>query len=755
MEPEIPYIPLGAYNPSQVPRDVLLAEFTARAGLVDDLLDILRGNAPNHPCQHSLLMGPRGYGKTTTLYAMKYRLEDDPKLIKKWIPLLFDEENYHLGDLAGFWLECLRLAEIALQTAGPVTYLSLHTSRDPKLEDQSREAFLALLARAKRRAVLLVDNLNDVLAAVADDSAQHRLRAFLLEESRVCVVGTACTYFSAISSTDRPFYQLFRVFRLDSFNPTEMETALRAMAAARPLTSARIKWPTQAGYWKGLHILTGGNPRLVKIIYQLMERGVTADFQCQLEGLLDAYTPYFKHRIEAMSPQQRRVFDAIALAWNAVEISEIAPALRMDSNQISAQVKALLEAQLVSIRGGTARRRTYQVADRFSNIYYFMRFSRAGRSKFEWFIRTMKIILTPDQYSEQLDQMRFQALGCSAEDTKKLQLHLLATATQFIDDATSRLNEGHKSVEYLLTAEQHEALTQLLAEPASKATLAGDYDAVSYLTKLPKEKLKEIGYEPKSADWWGRVGKEFFKAKHLHACLESFKKARNIEPSNPRYWSMLGATQLTSNPKEAEAALRKAIGLRTAEENLECKFSRHIAIVILAIIPPRTPARLAEAREMAIAEVLVECRSELGVLAFRVLCLHHVDSCRRLLTKASTDSATTVQEVSELKDGRCPFALDVLATIIAAGHDKEAEAAINASPTPEAFDVALQAIRLRADKSYEDRLAPERLALASAYLEIIETRKEEIAKTEQQDTSKSNLNVLKPSKSTKGKIEKN
>jgi hypothetical protein len=152
-------IALGAYNPSQVPKPVLLTEFTARRGMMDDLLAIMRSNAPRHPCQHSLLIGPRGYGKTTSLYALKYRLEDDPKLIKTWIPLLFDEENYHIADLAGFWLECLRLAEIALEQKGGVTYASLHTSRDPKLEDLAREAFLSLLTKARRRALLRVDNL--------------------------------------------------------------------------------------------------------------------------------------------------------------------------------------------------------------------------------------------------------------------------------------------------------------------------------------------------------------------------------------------------------------------------------------------------------------------------------------------------------------------------------------------------------------------------------------------------------------------
>ena len=101
-----------------------------------------------------------------------------------------------------------------------------------------------------------------------------------------------------------------------------MRAAGEAMAKARSRAGDRtFSLPTAAGYWKGLHILTGGNPRLVKMVFQLMEQGVTPDFRAQLEGLLDAYTPYFKHRIESMSPQQRRVFDAIALAWDPSKLA--------------------------------------------------------------------------------------------------------------------------------------------------------------------------------------------------------------------------------------------------------------------------------------------------------------------------------------------------------------------------------------------------------------------------------------------------
>ncbi len=720
-------IALGAYNPSQVPKPVLLAEFTARRGMMDDLLAIMRGNAPRHPCQHSLLIGPRGFGKTTSLYALKYRLEDDPKLIKTWIPLLFDEENYHIADLAGFWLECLRLAEIALEQKGSVTYASLHTSRDPKLEDLAREAFLALLTKARRRALLLVDNLNDVLAAVDDDEAQHRLRAFLLEESLVCLVGTATSFFEAVSLSDRPFYNLFRTFRLDSFTVEEMKAALRAMAAAREETSKHIHWPTQEGYWVGLHILTGGNPRLVKIIYQLMERGVTADFQAQLEGLLDAYTPYFKHRIEAMSPQQRRVFDAIALAWDSVQISDISPGLRMESNQISAQIKALVDAQLIAVRGGSTKRKLYHVADRFSNIYYFMRFSRAGRSRFEWFIRTMKIILTPDQYADQLERMRKLSADCADGDDLKLQVHLLANAMLGIEDGDQRLDEGHKSVKHLLNAEQGKALQELLAESATKEVLAGEYDVVQWLSKLPKKQREKLSYDPKSSDWWCRMALSVMGTKDVRLWEQCVNKAMLIDKSNGHAWTCLSCLRFFEERfTEAVDAVEKALELTKAN-----KTKRGFALAMAFHIKQSFTSKKEEAVENAVQLMQEYPDDAQTVIVLYRLTRSDVIFCAHILEPTLKDYRNSIVANSAQSKSIHTVVLELIKTCLAANRDDQVQKMIEDAGMIEALDIPLLAIRLRKDEALRSTLAPERLALVDAYLADVAKRKEEVQKSEE------------------------
>ena len=472
-------------------------------------------------------------------------------------------EKWGRGFIPGSWLECLRLAETADDAPSPSRYRELCTSRDPGLEVLAREAFLEAVERLGKRVLLLVDNLNDILAVIDDPDEQHRLRAYLLEESRICVVGTACTYFEAIENADQPLYNLFRVFRLDRFTREELREALVGMWNARAQAKGELPLPDDVNYWTGLHILTGGNPRLVKMIFQLLEQGVTQDFRAQLEGLLDAYTPYFKHRIESMSPQQRRVFDAIAMAWDPVHLGQIAPGLRMESNQVSAQVRSLIGAQLVAIAGGSPKRRTYQIADRFSNIYYFMRYSRAGRSRFEWFVLTMKAILSSEEYRRQLDIIREQALASSSDLDRQENIRLLASATRAMADGELRVREGRKSVEAFLTAEQEAALAYLLKDTATRETLGEERAAVEFLAGLPKELRSEIGYRPEDEWWWFGLADAAEKAAIWLVAEQAYRKMIDLDPSSATAWSFLGIllTDQMGRLEDGEKALRKAIAI--------------------------------------------------------------------------------------------------------------------------------------------------------------------------------------------------
>jgi hypothetical protein len=228
----MPHRSFALYNPSLLTPEDLLAEFTARTALLETLLGIILGNKSGQPPQHCLLIGARGMGKTTTLWAVAHRVNRDLALAGQWQPVVFDEESRRVGDLADFWLECIRQWEYASQSPGSLAEQLLKEASSD-IENLAKKSFLKLVDESGKRALLLIDNLNDVLSSIRDPEPLHRLRAFLMKDSRVMILGGATRYFDEITSVDQPFYDFFRYFELRPLTAEEMETCLLAQAKNR------------------------------------------------------------------------------------------------------------------------------------------------------------------------------------------------------------------------------------------------------------------------------------------------------------------------------------------------------------------------------------------------------------------------------------------------------------------------------------------------------------------------------------------
>ncbi|MCA9049813.1 MAG: ATP-binding protein [Planctomycetaceae bacterium] len=421
--------PFALYNPALLPPEVLLSEFTARRPLLERLLEIVRSNIDGAPVQHVILVGRRGMGKTTLLCAVSASIVTAPEgspnaeLRKLWQPVIFDEESRRIGDLADFWLECIRQWEAAThpESISPSRVDALLDLPADVIEDRSREEFLKLVDQSARRAILLIDKINDIFAAISDHESLMRLRSFLMADSRVMIIGAATQWFSHVTNVDKPFFEFFREFELKALNLEEMRECLRGVAEARRDQQVLDALEQRSQSIEALHILTGGNPRLIRTFCRLLNEGMHGELQQQLQRLVDDYTPYHKAMIDALPGQQQRVLDAIALHWNPCEVAAVAHRTRLPSNQVSAQIRALTKAGLVTEVAAlaTQKKKSYMLADRFSNIHYLMRHGRTGRRRMHWFVTTLRALFDDDHFAEaaaRTARLSAQSDGTYSED---------------------------------------------------------------------------------------------------------------------------------------------------------------------------------------------------------------------------------------------------------------------------------------------------------------------------------------------------
>lgn len=571
--------PFALYNPAMLPPEVLLAEFTARRPLLAILLDIIRANDPGHPPQHVLIVGPRGMGKTTLLCAVAGSIAlREPELKRQWQPVVFDEESRRIGDLTDFWLECIRQweAETEPQLTRSHRLDALLAKPGPDIEDQAREVFLSLVDASGKRALLLIDNLNDLFAAIHDIEALMRLRSFLMADSRVMIIGAATRWFSDVTGLDKPFFEFFRPFELHALDLQEMRDCLAGVAEVRGDQRVLDTLKNRPGSIEVLHILTGGNPRLIRTFYRLLNEGMNGELRHQLERLIDDYTPYHKAIIDALPGQQQRVLDAIALHWNPCDVAHVARTTRLPSNQVSAQIKALIKAGLISevTNMGTSKKKAYMLTDRFSNIHYLMRHGRTGRLKMHWFVMTLRALFDDREFAEAAAKaVRRSACDSSASNDESLFLAHNALQCAGSEDARRML------LDRMVGSKEHDAEVDVtLAEKICRQALEDNprnaYTHFKWgrllhlhLKRFPDAEAayrKAIDLHPKDASPWNNLANLLTDELGRHAEADTaYRKAIEINPTTARYWNALG--NLLSNRlgrfAEAETAYRQAIEL--------------------------------------------------------------------------------------------------------------------------------------------------------------------------------------------------
>jgi hypothetical protein len=384
------------YNPEQMPDAEIKQTFVGREPLLNELLDIVRRQPKGAGVQHVVLIGARGMGKTTMLLMLRFAVLDGD-LHKKWQPVRFPEESYAVTDLADFWLAAIR--HLAYETGD--TQLAARGDVLPKeftAAESLADAGLAVLRDWSRqhgkRLLLLVDSLDMVLDQINSTTENARLRDALMNDGTFMLVGGATSFFHEARAYDQPLYNFFRTWNLDSLDGEQIDQLLLRRAAADKRTDFEWQLQRNEARIRTLHYFTGGNPRLVLMLYRIIASSDLIDVQRGLEKLLDEVTPYYKAKIESLPPQQRKILDHIARVsartHSGLTPTDIAAETRLPVNQVTSQLKRLSGLGYVRAANVRARSSWYSLAEPLYAIWHQMRFGRESRERMAWLVEFLK-----------------------------------------------------------------------------------------------------------------------------------------------------------------------------------------------------------------------------------------------------------------------------------------------------------------------------------------------------------------------------
>ena len=382
------------FNPGTLQSDEeVIRQFVVRNRELDIVLEVLGGNLDSPSCQHALVVGPRGQGKTMLLARLAAELRGDGELSRRLFPVRFMEDSQEIFNLADFWLDTLFHLEGESARHDPAfaqelrgTHAALTARwREETLEKQALAAVLDAADRLGKKLVLMVENLQALWRNVDDDFG-WKLRGVLQSEPQIMLVASATSRFKGLDDAEQPFFEMFRIVGLEPLDTDECRR-LWQVVSGDEVTGREIR---------PLEILTGGSPRLLVIVSGLGRHLSLRRLMEELVRLIDDHTEYFRGHLETLGKTERRVYLAVMDLWQPSSTGEISARARMDVRTVSTMLGRLVERGAV-IAEGSGRKRMYRVAERLYSIYYKLRREREEADVIANLIRFMAVFYSRDE----------------------------------------------------------------------------------------------------------------------------------------------------------------------------------------------------------------------------------------------------------------------------------------------------------------------------------------------------------------------
>jgi len=387
---------LYKYNPSRADLTELEQTFVGRENLVQQILAELRKQIPAKANQNFLIKGHRGIGKTNMLRILLNRISNEVGLSRAFLPLTFAEEEYSIITLRDFFIKILELLQNAKIDDAEVNEAFSRYTEEPNDETavEASIGFLKHYAQKQHKKILLfIDNFDMIFGdQIREKTSAHRLREVLMNHNFLLIIATTPTYFKEVMDYHAPLYQFFKQYELEEFDVTTMEAQLIKRAQFDGNIELAERIPKLRNKLRALGHLTGGNPRLVLMLYQLLALQELPEVKAMLKSLLDDMTYYYKLKLERLTPQPRKVVDTLARMGKAASPTEIARQSRIPVNQVSTLLNRLRDEGYIALAKQARRKATYYIlSERLFRIWHQMRFDPNSQLRLAFLVEFIAI----------------------------------------------------------------------------------------------------------------------------------------------------------------------------------------------------------------------------------------------------------------------------------------------------------------------------------------------------------------------------
>lgn len=499
---------LKLYNPGAVDPSELIGNFVVRLKEYEMIWNVIQSDDMKDALQHFLIVGLRGQGKTTLLHRVYYQILKEPKF-KNWlIPIMFPEEQYQITKLSKLWMAIASYLEENSSAFSGIRDSMESLGNPNTFEEECYRLLKKSLESNRKKIVLFIDNFGDMLDKFSEKE-QRRLREVLITNYDIRIVAASSKVLEHTYDHSKPLFEFFKMITMKELSHDETINLLLHLDNGNQTNSISEILESNPGKIEALRRVTGGIPRTIVLLYTIFKDDSDGSSFTDLEQILDAVTPLYKHRMDDLPTQQQEIVEVIALKWDAISVKEISKTTRMESKLISAQLQQLEKNRIVEKQETSKKNHLYRLTERFFNVWYLMRFgNKKDINRVRWYVQFLELWCNRNELKNKADQFLNMLKSKSVNESYVAFVgHSLA---EVVKDSREQLLLASKS--YL--AEKGSLLADLIPDAEKEC-----FSSATQLVNQGKyegaiEKLLSFSGSHQNIDFWvGLIYYEFLSNK--------------------------------------------------------------------------------------------------------------------------------------------------------------------------------------------------------------------------------------------------
>ncbi|MBI4774357.1 MAG: tetratricopeptide repeat protein [Deltaproteobacteria bacterium] len=358
---------VSLFSPGNCTPGLLESMLVGQHHLVDTLEKAVLDSIRTGVGHNWLLIGPRGTGKTHLLAVLYNRIDANPDFRDRLAIAYMKEEERGVATFLDWLVRILRALERRQETPA-------QSKKDVSLEDELIRLTRMPIEDAQimaerilldfvgdRRLLLIAENLGEIFSDTKGmgKDGQRRFRDLVQQHPFWIIMASTQSLFKDIQTQQAPFYGFFRIQHLRTFTFEEAVELLEKLAESEERAHLGKSFRSEAGRGRirAIHEITGGNPRLLVIFYQFIDRESVQDLARSFLEMVDSLTTYYQEQMQPLPALQQKIVEFLSERRVPQSVKEIAQSCFITHQVASGQLKRLKDRRFV--KATPVGRKTY------------------------------------------------------------------------------------------------------------------------------------------------------------------------------------------------------------------------------------------------------------------------------------------------------------------------------------------------------------------------------------------------------------